>query len=132
MRMRNVIFATGFFLLLSCSANAADNRSFCKRFAPNMNLSSCISQQDAAERRMHGNTYEKSVVDTCTSRARIVDRAAAYTDFVSADSCASQEQRRVNEERESRAHASRDRAASKYLNEASRTESAYRKKYYHK
>ncbi len=65
-------------------------------------MGNCIAQQDAAQKRLSGRTYSKSVVETCIDANRLVDRKAVNINYVGANTCAKEEQRRLDEQYEMR------------------------------
>lgn len=111
---------------------AADHRGFCKKFYPGTRLEDCIYKQEAAMKRLNSGVYDKFVVETCKDTAKRVDRVAYYTDFIEADFCAKNEQRRLDEQEQLRAEAARDRAAARYYNEAADNRNRKHYRYYKK
>ncbi len=131
--MNKLCFFSFISILVFCSqAHASDARQVCKNYYWKMHLGACMSRYDAAFKRLNDNTFYKSVSESCIDNTRLVDRLAHLNDYIGAEKCAVREQRRIEEQEERQAAAARDRAASEYLNEASKTERAYRKKYYNK
>ena len=77
---------------------AGGNRSVCKKYFSNMNLSNCMVKQDAAQRQLESGVYVESVVKTCIDSNKLVDRKAYYIDYMGAERCAQQEQARRDTE----------------------------------
>ena len=107
---------------VATAAYGADNRGLCEKYYHNYTLDSCVTWQEAAEKRIESGVYSKNVVESCIQTAKRVDRIAVYYDFVAADTCAKKEQRRLDEQEALRAEAARDRAAADYLQEKTERE----------
>ena len=129
MKFTTLFILTTLFLVFPLTSQAADHRGFCKKFYPGIRLEDCIYSQEAAMKRLNSGIYDKFVVESCRDTAKRVDRLAYYTNFVAADVCAKDEQRRLDEQEQLRAEAARDRAAARYLDE--KVEDRYRRPYGH-
>ncbi len=113
--------------VFATSSQATEIRNMCRNFFAQMNINTCMTRQEAARSRMAGDTYYENVVDACTAKHKIKFGVTYYTDFLNAEKCAIKEQRRLDQEEEMRANAARDRAMSRYFDEAAKTERSYRK-----
>lgn len=89
-------------ITLSSQLCAADNRSLCKKYFSNQNLDYCIAKQKAAQKQLSAGAYSKSVTKTCIDSNKLVDRKAVYVDYVGANSCAKEEQYRIDRQYEMR------------------------------
>ena len=129
--MKLVAFSVIFFIGIAVQVNA-DTRNLCKKFFRHQNLYDCIARNDAALDILNSGVYYDSIVERCKLTTRRKTRVSFNYDYVAAERCAAKEQKRVVAEERARAAAARDRSASEYLDEAAKTERAYRKKYYKK
>jgi len=111
---------------------SADTRNLCKTFFRHQNLYDCIDRNNAALEILNSGVYYDSIVERCKLTTRRKIRVSFNYDYVAAERCAANEQKRVVAEERARAAAARDRSASEYLDEAAKTERAYRRKYYNK
>lgn len=116
-----------YILIFAGSSQATEIRNMCRNFFPQMNINTCMTRQEAARSRMAGDTYYEQVVDACQAKHKIKFGVTYYTDFLNAEKCAIKEQRRLDKEEEMRANAARDRAMSRYFDEAAKTERSFRK-----
>lgn len=126
MKFSELIACVCFVVFIGVNAANAlqppDYRNYCVKYEPRTNVQSCVSKQEAARKRLTSRIYQKSVVETCADQYEYADRGTVLTDWVKADQCAKQEQRRVDEEREIRAAGDRDNAVTRYLDGAAKTE----------
>lgn len=98
----SLIFSIAIMSALLCSqVSFASNRTLCKRYYSNMPLQTCIGKQRAAKRKLF-IAHTREVRWVCIEATRRYDKKFPICDYIAAEKCAREEQKRQDKTYDSR------------------------------